>query len=316
MKDIRKHYANTARKMQQQTCFVETPENVSVWKKPCTLFLDQAQHAGYCIFDADSKLVLSGVMSRTSTDSVKDFVHDFIAELEILCVEYGVSKIYFEETYIPTQGGQYSLGTVESLNYVKHKIEDISYNTQNAVETLGIPNKTWKSTLARPETFKPTKNKKEEKAQVQKFVSKIYPLVAMISDDECDAIGMGIAVMIKNPRRENRYNLTTFKKNLPIFVEFFNNDVDLSDLGMSKQKVRFSRPFGLGGLHELPINLRGDCYKDIRQFLSHKDAVVYLKISRNYKNWGTIILNENIAIDDITSEDKSFILMASRKRRL
>ena len=309
MRDIRTHYELVDRRHQQQTIDRPTPVPKEDIKKPCYLFLDQASTTGYALFDDDSRLVLSGVLKKED-ENIQTFMHETVSLFEELAIEYGVKNIFYEEVYIPSE---VSLSTAEKLHYIKHKIQDIQFN-QPHIEVLGIDANKWKKELARPQTFKKTG---DDKKQVLKFVEEIFPLVTMVTNDESDAIGMGIAVMIKGKNKKNIYNVTRFNAKLPIHLEIINNEVNLFDEKViNKLPVRYKRPHGIGGLYELNLNKATSVERDLRKYLSHKDSLVFVRIPRDYKYWGLLLLVNNKSVHEITSEDKSYTIIASRKRRL
>lgn len=320
IRDIRKHYSNTERKFQQQTYIRDIPEDVNSWKKPLYMFLDQASHTGYSVFDDDSKLVMSGVMYREpNRENVQRYVHAMVEEVTSICLEYGVEHLFHEEVYI--DGVRVAMSTAESLHYVKSHIQDISHHHPH-INVYGLDIRKWKSELAKPERYKFSRNTgankdKEEKLETKKHVTAIFPLVSLITDDESDAIGMGISVMIKNKNKQNIYNVTRFNKKLPIHLEIFNKSFDFSDENeVNKLRVKWKTPALIGGIYNLPLNKSRNVEVDMRQFLSHKDALIYFDIPKDYKYWGFLLLEHNFSLDDISSEDNSFYLVASRKNRL
>lgn len=320
MRDIRRHYSNTDRKIQQQTYIVEEPLEKSVWKQPLYMFLDQASHTGYSVFDDDSKLVMSGVMYHEATKETKTaYVLTMVEVVTEICLEYGVKHLFHEEVYIDGDG--ISMSTAESLHYIKSHIRDISHHHPE-IEVLGLDIRKWKSELAKPEKYKFSKQKnkikksKEEKKETLKHVSEIFPLVSIVTDDESDAIGMGIAIMIKNKNKRNIYNVTRFNKKLPIHIEIFNKDFDFENPEViDKLKVKWKRPANIGGVVKLPLNRASNVEITIRQFLSHKDSLVYLDIPKDYRNWGFLLLENNLTLEQITSPDKSYYIVATRKNR-
>lgn len=318
MKDTRKHYSFTESKFQQQTFVVEEEVDKNKWKKPLYLFLDQASSTGYSMFDDDSKLVLSGVMKHEpNVENRSEFVHAMVKEVEDMCVEYGVQHLFHEEVFI--DGTTVSMETAEKLHYIKSHIQDIKLRHPN-IEIYGLDTKKWKSELAKPERFKFSKGAtkdKQEKAETLKHVTEIFPLVSLVTDDESDALGMGVAIMIKDRNKRNIYNVTRFNKKLPIHLEIFNKSFDFSnDDAIQKLRVMWKRPANIGGVVQLPLDNRKNIETPIRQFLSHKDALVFVEIPATYKNWGMILLEQNLKLSDIDSEDNSYYLVASRKRRL
>lgn len=318
MKDIRKHYSFTDRSHQQQTFVVEEPVSKEQWKRPLYMFLDQASSTGYSVFDDDSKLVMSGVMQhQPNVESREEFVHMMVQIVEEICVEYGVQHLFHEEVYI--DGGIVSMSTAEKLHYIKSHIQDIKMR-QPQIEIYGLDAKKWKSELAKPERFKFAKGSKRdasEKAETLKHVTEIFPLVSIVTDDESDALGMGVAIMIKDRNKKNIYNVTRFNNKLPINLQIFNKSFDFTDdEAIQKLKVAWKRPANIGGVTELKIDGRKNIETSIRQFLSHKDSLIFVEIPPTYKNWGMLILEHNLKLSDLDSEDKSFYLVASRKRRL
>lgn len=311
MRDIRKFYELVDRRHQQQTIVTEHKPDISELKMPCYLFLDQASHTGYTLWDDESRLVMSGVIYREKTsESFETFIHEMVSVVEEIIQEYGVKNVFYEEVYVPKE---VSISTAESLHYIKHHVKDIGFRNKG-VEVLGLDANRWKQELAKPKAFKQSK---DDKKQVMGFVEEIFPLLAFTTDDESDAIGMGIAVMIKDRNKKNIYNVTRFNKKLPIHLEIFNSDRDFKDPAIiQKLPVRFKRPYNIGGMYELPLNKRRGLDMEIRKYLSHKDSLLYVEIPRDYKDWGLLLLTNNISIHDLTSEDKSYIILASRKNRL
>lgn len=311
MRDIRKFYTLEDRKHQQQTVMTDEKPNMSDLKMPCYMFLDQASHTGYSLFDDDSRLVLTGVIYREeSRENFNTYIHEMVKEVEVICEEYGVTRLFYEEVYIPEQ---VSVSTAEKLHYIKHHVQDVGYHNPD-IEVLGLDANRWKQELARPKAFKKSDNDKD---QVMKFVEEVFPLVSFTTDDESDALGMGIAVMIKDKNKQNIYNVTRYNKKLPIHLEIMQADTPITDPEFTnKLKVRYSVPFRVGGLYELALNRSKAVEQEIRKYLSHKDSLLYVKIPREYKYWALMLLLNNVSVHDITREDKSYILVASRKKRL
>lgn len=311
MRDIRKFYTLEDRKHQQQTIMTDEKPNISDLKMPCYIFLDQASHTGYSLWDDESRLVLTGVVYHEDTrENFETYIHELVKLVEELAEEYGVTRVFHEEVYVPEVA---SISTAEKLHYIKHHIQDISYHNPD-IEVLGLDASRWKQELAKPKSFK--KNI-DDKKQVLKFVEEIYPLVTFTTDDESDALGMGIAVMIKDRNKQNIYNVTRYNKKLPIHLEIMQANTPITDPEFTnKLKVRYSVPFRVGGLYELSLNKSKAVEQEIRKYLSHKDSLLYVKIPRDYKYWALMLLLNNVSVHDISSEDKSYILVASRKKRL
>ncbi|KTF59833.1 MULTISPECIES: hypothetical protein [Bacillus amyloliquefaciens group] len=308
MKDVRHYYEIMDRKNQQKTVKRKSPVLKSEIEEPCYLFLDQSTSSGYAVYDNNSRLVLSGVVQKGKS-SLQEYKYGFRDLIQELVNSYGVSTIFHEEVYDAS-----NMITTEVLFYIKHMIQDIGYFSEK-IEVLGLDHMKWKSELAKPGKF----NKSgDHKKQVKELVEKVYPLVTLTAEDEVDAIGMGVSVLIKQKRRVNFYHTTRYNKKLPL-NEFILNDelIDGSEeCTIKKLRKPFRDAYEIGGLHELPLDTRRKVDDLFRRFLSHRDAVVYIRIPKTYKYWGVYLLHHNISPRDLIQDDQSFILMCTRKSRL
>lgn len=309
MKDRRKYYDLVHKRKKNQTAETGVKPDLNKITYPCYLFLDQSTRTGYALFDGDSRLILSGVVEKDAKESVRTYGFALADMVRELAQTYQVSTVFHEEVY-----DKANMITTETLMYIKHKIQDISY-TDKEIEVLGLDHMRWKSELAKPEKFVKTK---DHKVQVQKFVGMVFPLVTMFTDDESDAIGMGIAVLMKQRKRGNFFDVTRYNKNLAIWEYIIEGDVTPENIhevidGMRKP-VRDA--FEIGGAFEIPLDSRKRVDDTFRKFLSHRDSVVYTHIPKKYKYWGVMLLDNGIKPSKLVREDESFTVISCRKKRL
>jgi len=332
MKVTRNYYEIQPRRRQHQTFMRKEEVTLEEVKTPVTMFLDQASNGGYSLYDADSRLFMSGVFKRGNT-KLPEFKENFIKYISDLADKYKVDTIFYEEVFDSA-----NMITTEVLFYLKHAIKDLGY-FRGDIEVLGLSHKTWKSNMAKPDTFK---FGKDDKKEVRKWVQEIFPLIGVTVQDELDAIGMGIAVMIKGKGKQNFYKQAKYNKRLPVHFQIFEdnligeselegNDVEqemeeYEELKKQREKEivkKLRKPFRLayeaGGMVELELNKRSGIENIYRRFLSHKDVLTYIRIPPDYKNWGMIILENGETPERFeTSENKNggYLLFCARKKRL
>lgn len=316
MKIHKRYYNILPRSRQQETLSRRKKVDISEIKPPCTLFLDQASSTGFSLYDRESRIVMSGVLARGRM-RLYDYKKDLVNYILELVDEYDIDTIFHEEVY-----DDLNMITTETLFYLKHAIKDLGYE-KKGLKVLGIAHKTWKSLLAKPGKFK---YGKDDKLEIRKWVSEVYPLLALTRQDEFDAVGMGIAIMINEKGKKNYYKWAKYNKKLPIhtvlykpvFEEMENIEDDDVQEKVNKMRVAFRRGYAAGGLHELELNRRREVFDPIRQFLSHVDGLVYIKIPKEYKYWAMLMLLHGNEPKDFIDEqnDGSYYILASRKNRL
>jgi len=323
------------RRKQQKTFRRSEEVTLEEIKTPAVLFLDQASNGGFSVFDADSRLFMSGVFKRGRT-RLPEFKKQFIEFVSMLVDKYKIDTIFYEEVY-----NEANMVTTEVLFYLKHAITDLGYFNKD-IKVFGLVSDRWKSDMAKPEKFKFGKSDAVKK-EVRKWVKEIYPLIAVTVQDEFDAIGMGIAVMIKGKGKQNFYKQAKFNKRLPvefhIYESVFDSERDV-EVGndviqnikekeeekkryeegiVSKLRKPFREAYKAGGLVELELDRRKGIEKMFRQFLSHKDALTYVRIPHDYKYWGMFLLKHGESPERFEREDSKnleYILLCARKKRL
>ncbi|PGT90146.1 hypothetical protein COD17_10385 [Bacillus thuringiensis] len=312
MRDKRKYYAYVEKRKKGQTVAVDTPPDIELFTAPFYLFLDQATKTGYAVYDSESRLVCSGVLYKDATESVQAYGHGLVEFVEAFLHQYNIDTIFYEEVY-----DKENMLTTETLLYIKHKIQDMTF-TREGLTALGLDHRRWKTELAKPEKFVAGGGSAKEKEQVAKFVSRVFPLVTMFSNDETDAIGMGIGVLMKQQRRGNFFDVTRYKKNLPIWDCIVEGDVTDENVREVVESLRkpFRTALEVGDIFEIPLDTRRRSDDTFRRFLSHRDSVVFMQIPKNYRYWGVMLLENGIAPSELKREDKSFTIIGCRKGRL
>lgn len=303
-------------------------------KSPCTLFLDQASNTGYSLYDSNSRLVLTGQIRRGHT-SIQNYKKDLVEYIKQLVDEYKIETIFHEEVY-----DQANMQTTEVLFYLKHAIQDLGYFSED-INVLGLDHMTWKTSLAKPKKYN---SSGDHDTETKKWVESVYPLLKIDNADETDAIGMGIAIMINEKGERNFYNKARYNKKLPIHLVthhdvFGSPEQVIEDVEehlekeeeketeqeeyiekyINKLRKPFRTAYEVGGLHELELNRRKGVEEVYRRFLTHKDALVYLRIPKEYYQWGKILLSQGISPAEFETDDNpngDFCLLACRKKRL
>lgn len=313
-----RYYNILPRSKQQETLTRREKVDISEIETPCTMFLDQASSTGFSIYDNNSTLVMSGVLER-GRKRLYDYKEELVEYVLGKVKEYDIQTIFHEEVY-----DDLNMVTTETLFYLKHAISDLGYE-QDGLKILGLAHKTWKSLLAKPGKFK---HGRDDKKEIRKWVSEIYPLLALTKQDEFDAIGMGIAIMIKEKGKKNFYKWAKYNKRLPIHTVLYKKvfqdieDIEEDEIEdrVNKMRVAYRRGYAAGGLHQLELNKRREVFNPIRQFLSHVDGLVYIEIPKDYKYWGMLMLLHGNKPSDFLDEDGEgeggYYILASRKNRL
>lgn len=303
---------------------VKTHIHQDTYQSPCTLFLDQASTVGWSVWDNTNTLIQSGIVERGVArieehgSQLVDFIKDKIDTMD-------VTTVLYEEVFIPRDGNPGNVAGVERLYYIKHKITDLGY--QLPLQVFGLDNGTWKSQLR--QGAKKLKGL-SDKDEILHYVNEYLPEFESYSEDEVDAIGMGIAVMVNNQGRF--YDVSRYNKRLPVHWGIATLDFE-GFKADSKMYKRFQEPKDLGGLYEIPLEKSRKIETEFYKLLTHRDVLAYCIIPKSYKYWGFYLLTHNIPIDKLQvspsvdfrtqngllvseQEDESYILYATRKKRL
>lgn len=284
---------------------------------PCHLFLDQATKTGYAVFDDRRRLVTAGRIVKDKSEELVEFKFGLRDELNMLIDKYQVTHVWHEEAY-----DKANHWTTEVLMYIKHMIKDLAFERGHDIKVLGLDHAKWKSLLAKPKAFKRTG---DDKKQVAKFVSEVYPLL-VLPEDTIDAIGMGIAIVFKQTERNLLHNARINKK-LPVYVEVFTlkpgetieskvsmvfdkkNRLSVEDSSVRK---KFRDTVEDKGLYEFEFAPNLDELMNARYFLSFKDAVCWARIPF-HRTYGQILLHYGIVPKKMV-EGEEVILIACRKK--
>lgn len=281
----------------------EDVKGIQLIKYPCHLFLDQSTSTGYVIIDDNRRLVKGGHIEKDYKDSLESYKYGLkdiiLKEVE----EYQINDVWHEESY-----DKANHWTTEVLHYIKHMIKDLAYESDGKIRVLGLDHAKWKSLLAQPGKFKRTG---DDKAQVQKLVKLVYPLMD-VPEDTFDALGMAIAIIWKQTAKNSYYN-ARINKNLPVNTEVFTLKANEDILPiLMKKGVRFTRKYELGGLHEFEYDTSYDEILNCRYVLSFRDCVCFTRITF-HRNMGMILLHYGINPSSL-EEGEDVVIMASRKK--
>lgn len=311
LEDTRVYFEVKEKKHRESVRKVSKAEQVQEdIEKPCFLFIDQATSSGYALYDNKNQLILSGrtLKGRSSLEAYKFGFKDIIYAL---IDEYEIKTIFHEEVY-----DRENMWTTEVLLYIKHMIQDIAY-LREGVEVYGLDHMTWKTKLASPDKFN-TKN--NHKAEIKKYVEGVYPLIFMdkesgkITEDMVDAIGMGVAVLVKQTRRGSFYHTVRYNKNLPVDIKIMVREGETWEEKIGRCRKPYRDGYAVGGFTEIELDRRRGTGDLFRRFLTHRDGVVGVHIPKDYKDWGVLLLDFNIKPSSLGGE-QDFWLVGVRRRR-
>src|SRR5699024_11601358 len=119
MKVTRNFYEIQPRRRQHKTFMRKEEVTLEEIKTPVTMFLDQASNGGYSLYDAESRLFMSGVFKRGNT-KLPEFKESFIKYISGLADEYKVDTIFYEEVYDSA-----NMIKTEKFNNLKNEIKNI-----------------------------------------------------------------------------------------------------------------------------------------------------------------------------------------------
>lgn len=294
------------------------------FQAPCTLFLDQASTAGWSVWDNTNALIQSGVISRGDS-SLQEHAEQLVLEVKELVEQFNITTVFYEEVFVSRASNPGSVSVTEKLYYIKHKITDLGYH--HTLQVLGLDNGSWKKQLRNGGKVDKSV---DDKTEILNYVREYLPEQEFFTEDEVDALGMGIAVMVNN--NGAFYDVSRYNKKLPINwgVSSLNFDAFHRD---KKMYARYQQAMDAGGLYEVPLNKTRKIEEDFKRVLTHQDVLAYCVIPRSYKYWGVYLLTHNIKLDDLeftevpnylaknglkldAQESGSYILYASRKKRL
>lgn len=281
---------------------------------PCKILFDQSTRSGFSIWDSKKRLVMVGYLYKKDACSVTEYKYILKNLVENFIEEYQVDTIIHEEIY----GGENYL-TLEVLMYIKHMIKDLEYENEN-LKVYGFHNRIWKKHLAKPKAFK-FGSTEQEKKEVRKLVEQYYPLLFVesnyyeITEDMADSIGMGIGLILNQKIAGNMLNLVQYNKKLPIHQMIVKKeDVDNWEEIINKLRKPYRDAYNIGKVMEIELNTKRQIDEQLKRVLTHIDCVVCVKIPKSYKNWGLILLEQNIKPSDLNG-DKSFWVVSVRKKR-
>ena len=293
--------------------------------KDCVLFLDQASQLGYSVWSDETKEILeSGTLSREKLN-IQEYGERMYSWMDEVREKYPLKLIFYEEVFMRRDENPGSVAVTEKLYYMKHKVVDYGYT--HRIRTLGLDNGRWKKYLSDTKTFKKTK---DDKLEVLRLVKKQMPEFEPETEDETDAVGMGIAVMVNGGG--DYLDVARFNKRLPIHWGISGTDWDgFKEDG--KLYARFNHAKNAGGIKEIPLQTSKLMDDYFRKLLTHEDVLAFTVITPEYRNWGMYLLLNGVNPEDLeqakeelyldetntfmNEHDKNtYILYASRKKRL
>lgn len=303
---------------------VEYEEDVH---KDCALFLDQASQLGYSVWSDETKeLIESGSIIREDRDMLDYgvYMQEWLSEM---VEKYPIKVIFYEEVFVSRTSNPGSVEVTEKLYYMKHKVQEFGH--QKRIRTLGLDNGRWKKFLSDKKTFRP-KRGVSDKDEVKRLVKLHLPDYEPSTEDETDALGMGIAVMVNGGG--DYLDVARFNKRLGIHWGVAGTDWEgFKEEG--KLYARYNHARNVGGIQEIPLQ-SGKLMDDyFRKVLTHDDVLAFTVVTPDYTNWGMYLLLNDVNPKELTlaeeklyldetgkfmneHEEGTYILFASRRQRL
>lgn len=284
-------------------------------QKPCYIFLDQASNTGFAVYSANARLLMYGELMRDAKEeSMTVFANllvDWLVGLASSTLQ--VTNIFYEEVY-----NLKNMVTTEQLFYLKNKIAELSVTHKDlGITTQGLDASAWKAKLANGIKF--PKDREAQKKATIKLVEEVFPLLDFDKNDETDALGMSIGIMLRGDNYHEVWKMIRYNKRLPVHEIVMEKDLDTTEAVeevVAKLRKPFRDAYAVGGYKELELDNRRKIDATVKKYLSYKDVLLGVKIPKKYKYWGLMLLENNINPDDLIREDESFILLSCRKNRL
>lgn len=317
----------------EQTQVIVVPkkkQDTSKIEYPCKLFLDQSTKTGYAIYDKRRKLIKAGNIDKKYNAGLLGYRKDLKDLLTDIINEYQVNEVRYEETY-----HEANMVTTEVLITIKTMIKDMIYERQllyegepdKQIDGMGVDHRLWKKELAKPKKFNGGKG--GDKAEVQKYVNNRYAMFPHMSEkdqlteDMYDAIGMGIALCVKRDLTNDTYQLARYEKNLPYDSSVHKPNPEDEKAGKEPEwqevvgglRKNLRTAYELGGHMTLQLDRRKNYPEQIRQILTHRDCLLVVKIPKDYRYWGLILLEYGIAPKELGEQQDIYLLCARKKRK-
>lgn len=159
--------------------------------------IDQAlQVSGYAIFNENKELIKNGTFKTKSEDDIDKRLATIFKTLEDLFNEYNFVHVYFEDCQ-----QQQNAQTYHKLSMVKATILLWCY-FNNIPYTILSPSH-WRSLIKEKYNVSFGRSRKEQKKACQDFIDRIFNL--KVSEDEADAIAIGLAGFIEKNRNKSAF---------------------------------------------------------------------------------------------------------------
>lgn len=293
-------------------------QNIEDIEYPCTLLIDQSTKSGFSIWDSKKQLIKIVSVNIKDNCSVTEYKYILKDILKEHIDEYQVDTLIGEDIY---NGENFHTSSV--LINIKSILTDLEYEYSkegNSFTFYAFNNKVWKSNLAKPKAFKfgDTENDKKE---VRRIVSEYYPLLftettyTELTEDMTDSIGMGIGLILNRNLKGTILNMVQYNKRLPIHESIITKKEDETwEEVVRTLRKPFRDAYEVGSTFEMELNTRRKIDDQLRKILTHIDCLLVVKIERTYKDWGILVLKNNLSLEEL-NEDKSFYLISCRKKR-
>lgn len=276
------------------------------------LFFDQSTNTGYSIFQGKELRVVGrfgigkGGGLELYKNKLQQLVNNYMEQLDI-------EEVWYEEVY-----DKKNMRTTEVLMYIKHLFKDINYANKvkgKDIGVYGVDHTKWKSILS----DKGIKGDQNDKEQVRKYVFEILDIPdsmgELINEDMSDALGMGLARSIKSSDK-SFYMMARFESKLPIHESvIISEDINFKTVKMRKP-FREARELGIIVYESEEGKLPIKPHELARRVLSHTDKLVAIEVPRNYREYGVLLLLNNIKYEDFKDEEDKMYMIFARKRRL
>ena len=265
---------------------------------PTSMFFDQATKTGMCIFDKKGRLVTTLRIEKKPRTSMVEFRSKFRKKIQELIHEYKVNRLFCEDVFSGV-----NFETTQKLLSIRDLLMDLAY--ENGIKAFPINNMKWKSRLSYPT---PWSGFEDDKAQVERYVKKYYPLIDF-DLDVVDSIGMAIAVLFKLNTNMRPIEMQLDKK-LSII-----NDVVIAKPGegiddiLNKSKIK-GKFKGLE-VKQFDYDTTLDLNTNFRYILSNYDVIAVTEIPY-HRYYGQILMDYDIRPSEI-GEDGRIVGISVKK---
>lgn len=297
---------------------VEVP-NIII-NQPCVISIDPStSRTGVGVVSMDKQILGSMAIERENNETAIQFkvrYKQFIGR--ILNENKLISRVSFEEPYFDY------IDTAKILFSLRTSIEELQEEMRPCLDHFVIRevnNQFWKSDFLYPD--KVPSGRANQKEAVRAKLIKMFPCLKDITEDEVDAIALGI-VTVDNVRTNTEKNLITKKKQKPFEYNsiFFGVEDINSEEGYSYMLTMLAEYINDGSIPKhivddaeiIKLDGKGNFDQLIYNNMCGEDRLLILGFSTN--KYGNIILRENLGYVANTHDYMiSFIWRKNRKQK-